>query len=246
MRAADEAEAAQWVDALNARLAILRPILCEFFGEDYALNVADDEPRLLEWPAEAGVLRKVWWAVSLPLAVLFTFTVPNIRKERWERWYVVTLVNVTLWLAGMSYIMLYAATSFAKLLCIPSDVMGLTITAAGSSLPTLFASIAAAKQGFANMAVSSAFGSNTFTILLAFGLPCLLETAVRGHFATPYRVESGAIVATVVVLLLALVLFVASAAAARMHVGRWLGAAYLLLYVVLLSGVVALKTLNIV
>ena len=49
--------------------------------------------------------------------------------------------------------------------------MGLTFTAIGTSLPNLFASVLVAKQGLGNMAVSNAFGSNTFNIFVALGFP---------------------------------------------------------------------------
>lgn len=49
--------------------------------------------------------------------------------------------------------------------------MGLTLTAAGTSLPNLFSSLIVARQGLGNMSVSNAFGSNTFNIFVALALP---------------------------------------------------------------------------
>ena len=67
-------------------------------------------------------------------------------------------------------------TQVACLLRVPDDVMGLTVTAGGTSLPNLFASVIVAKQGLGNMAVSNAFGSNTFNIFVALALPWLIGT----------------------------------------------------------------------
>jgi len=61
-------------------------------------------------------------------------------------------------------------------LAIRDTVMGATISAAGTSIPNYIASQVAARQGFANMAISSAIGSSTFNILVGLGLPWVLWT----------------------------------------------------------------------
>ena len=51
--------------------------------------------------------------------------------------------------------------------------MGLTILAAGTSVPDLLTSVIVAKQGFGDMAVSSSIGSNIFDVLVGLPLPWL-------------------------------------------------------------------------
>jgi Ca2+/Na+ antiporter len=63
------------------------------------------------------------------------------------------------WLAVLADVMMMAAEHVACLLGVPEDLMGLTVTAAGTSLPNLFGSMIVAKQGLGNMAVSNAFGA---------------------------------------------------------------------------------------
>jgi Ca2+/Na+ antiporter len=58
--------------------------------------------------------------------------------------------------------------------------VGLTFTAAGTSLPNLFASLIVAKQGLGNMSVSNAFGSNTFNIFIALALPWFIGSMRLG------------------------------------------------------------------
>jgi Ca2+/Na+ antiporter len=61
-------------------------------------------------------------------------------------------------------------------------ILGLTLLAAGTSFPDLVASLIVAKNGSIDMAVSNAFGSNNFDILLCLGLPwCLSIYAVTGR-----------------------------------------------------------------
>jgi Ca2+/Na+ antiporter len=151
---------------------------------------------------------------------------------------------VLVWLAAMAYGMVWGAERFARILGIPDDVMGVSITAIGASLPSLFSSIIAAKQGFANMAISNAFGANLCSILLAFGMPCFIYSAAVNPLA-PYICDSGAIITTVAVLVVALVVFVIVASVWRLSLSWPHGIFFVLLYVALLSGIVVLQLLHI-
>ena len=56
--------------------------------------------------------------------------------------------------------------------------MGLTLLAGGTSIPDAMSSIAVAKRGKGDMAVSSSLGSNVFDILMGLPLPWFLYTAI--------------------------------------------------------------------
>lgn len=47
---------------------------------------------------------------------------------------------------------------------VPPEVMGLTLLAAGTSVPDLITSVIVARKGFGDMAVSSSVGSNIFDV----------------------------------------------------------------------------------
>ena len=63
---------------------------------------------------------------------------------------------------------------------VPSDIMGLTILAAGTSVPDLLSSVIVARRGQGDMAVSSSVGSNIFDILVGLPIPWILYSAVNG------------------------------------------------------------------
>lgn len=42
-----------------------------------------------------------------PLSLLLFCTVPNCAKRRWERWFLVSFFTATIWIAGLSYIMVW-------------------------------------------------------------------------------------------------------------------------------------------
>jgi cation:H+ antiporter len=65
--------------------------------------------------------------------------------------------------------------SFAKALGVSDLVIGLTIVAAGTSMPEMATSIAAALKGERDIAVGNVVGSNTFNILGCLGLSGLVS-----------------------------------------------------------------------
>lgn len=67
--------------------------------------------------------------------------------------------------------MVWMITIIGFTLGIPDTVMGLTFVAAGVSVPDALSSIAVIKEGYGDMAVSNAVGSNVFDILVCLGLP---------------------------------------------------------------------------
>merc|ERR1711934_1237884 len=68
------------------------------------------------------------------------------------------------------------AEIFGKSIGVPSDIMGLTILAAGTSVPDLLSSVIVARRGQGDMAVSSSVGSNIFDILVGLPIPWILWT----------------------------------------------------------------------
>jgi cation:H+ antiporter len=68
-----------------------------------------------------------------------------------------------------------AAVSFAKQLGVSDLVIGLTIVAAGTSMPEVATSITAAIKGERDIAVGNVVGSNTFNILGCLGISGLVS-----------------------------------------------------------------------
>lgn len=62
---------------------------------------------------------------------------------------------------------------------IPSEVSGITIMAAGTSVPDLLSSYIVARQGEGDMAVSSSIGSNIFDVTVGLPLPWLIFALAR-------------------------------------------------------------------
>lgn len=49
----------------------------------------------------------VKWLLSWPVSVLLHCTIPDCSLPRWERWYLLTFLSSTLWIALFSYLMVW-------------------------------------------------------------------------------------------------------------------------------------------
>ena len=148
------------------------------------------------------------------------FTIPDVRKERWENWYPVTFLTSILWIGVFSYLMVWWATVIGVTFGIPDQVMGLTFLAAGTSVPDLLSSVIVARQGLGDMAVSSSIGSNIFDILVGLPIPWLCSIIAFGE---DISVTATGLQFSVMVLFIMLVLVVITIAASRWKMTKTLG-----------------------
>jgi cation:H+ antiporter len=95
----------------------------------------------------------------------------------WDRHWAVrvglVIVGLILLVAGSNFLV-DAAITFAKSLGVSELVIGLTIVAAGTSMPEVATSITAAIRGQRDIAVGNVVGSNTFNLLGVLGLSSIV------------------------------------------------------------------------
>ncbi|XP_075891517.1 sodium/potassium/calcium exchanger 3-like [Nelusetta ayraudi] len=188
---------------------------------------------LVPFRVPAGVCNKLKWLVMWPLSLLFFFTVPNCSKRRWERWFLVSFFTATIWIAGLSYIMVWMVTVIGFTLGIPDVIMGITFLAAGTSVPDCMASVIVARQGLGDMAISNSIGSNVFDILVGLGLPWALQTLCI-DYGSNIHLNSRGLIFSVGLLLASVFVTVLG-----VHLNKWtldwrLGLACLVLYAIFL------------
>ena len=117
-----------------------------------------------------------------------------------------------------------AAVSFAKNQGVSDVVIGLTIVAAGTSMPEVATSVMAAIKGERDMAVGNVVGINTFNILGCLGLSSL--AAGGAGLAVPPAVLNFDIWVMLAVALACLPVFVSGR-----EIARWEGAVFVSYYV---------------
>ena len=100
-------------------------------------------------------------------------------------------------------------------------IIGLTIVAAGTSMPELFASVMAARRGQTDMAIGNIIGSITFNILSVVGLSAIICPI---HNTDAGFISDYAVMAFISVLLYFFIL-------TKNKLSRWEGLVLLLLYI---------------
>lgn len=97
------------------------------------------------------------------------FTVDPMRaRGTWPRSVLLVIVGLVLLVIGADRLVV-AAVSIATALGVSDLVIGLTVVAAGTSLPELATSVVAAMRGERDIAVGNVVGSNLFNLLLVLG-----------------------------------------------------------------------------
>ncbi|XP_072218729.1 sodium/potassium/calcium exchanger 4 isoform X1 [Leuresthes tenuis] len=203
-------------------------------------NVPEDKPTEAEenetispFHIPRGIGSKLKWLMSWPLLLLLFFTVPNCAKPRWEKYFMLSFILSTVWIAVFSYFMVWMVTIIGYTLGIPDVIMGITFLAAGTSVPDCIASLIVARQGLGDMAVSNTIGSNVFDILVGLGVPWAIQTMCVSY-GSEVMINSRGLVYSVVLLLGSVALTVLG-----IHLNKWrldfkLGVYVLVLYAVFL------------
>ncbi|CAG0888782.1 unnamed protein product [Cyprideis torosa] len=174
----------------------------------------DDVPTLrsfFSFPScERSRLYRIYWCISWPIRLLQFLTIPDCRKDVFKRWYLLTFVMCIAWIGGLSYFITWMITIVGYTLGVPDSVMGITILAAGTSLPEIISSVIVARQGYGSMSISNCVGSNTFDILICLGIPWLIKGAMIGVDGRVFIQSTGiefsviALLTTVVAMYLAM------------------------------------------
>ena len=202
---------------------------------------------LIAFPTHSPEWQIMLYFCLLPLRYAMHFTVPDVRVPMRDaaqgssgaisRAYLATF-QCLVWLVLGSYAMVASLERIAELLNVPDSVVGVTVSAAGTSLPNYIASKIAAEKGLGNQAVSNAFGSNTFNILVGLGLPWTLYTSFATGFEPYSDLRNDDIIESIVILAIVLLVFVVLMGMSDFVLYRWHGNLFVAMYVAYLGLVV--------
>jgi solute carrier family 24 (sodium/potassium/calcium exchanger), member 4 len=114
---------------------------------------------------------------------------------------------------------------------VPDTVAGLTVLAAGSSVPEIVSSIIVCRKGKGEMAISNSLGSNVFDILICLGFPWFIETVIIRPKQN-LRLYSGGLFYATIILLSSLCLLMISFIVYRWRLNKKFGAAMLIFWTI--------------
>ena len=112
----------------------------------------------------------------------------KVRGEGEQRNILVPIVKLVVGLGvliGSSHFLVWGAVDFAKFCGVSDLVIGLTIVAAGTSLPELASAVASARRGEHEFVLGNIVGSNLFNTLAVVGLATVISPLVPGPNGEP-------------------------------------------------------------
>ncbi|XP_016411437.1 sodium/potassium/calcium exchanger 1-like isoform X1 [Sinocyclocheilus rhinocerous] len=190
----------------------------------------NDEPLSLEWPETRR--KQATYLFLLPIVFPLWLTVPDVRNPASKKFFVITFLGSIVWIAIFSYLMVWWAHQVGETIGISEEIMGLTILAAGTSIPDLITSVIVARKGLGDMAVSSSVGSNIFDITMGLPVPWLMYSFC--HSLAPVPVSSNGLFCAIVLLFLMLLFVIISIAACKWRMNKVLGFIMFIFYFVFL------------
>nr|XP_004573342.1 sodium/potassium/calcium exchanger 1 [Maylandia zebra] len=190
----------------------------------------ENQPLSLGWPETRR--KQATYLFLLPIVFPLWLTLPDVRNLESRRYFAITFIGSIIWIGAFSYLMVWWAHQVGETVGISEEIMGLTILAAGTSIPDLITSVIVARKGLGDMAVSSSVGSNIFDITVGLPIPWLIYTLL--HNGEPVMVSSNGLFCAIVLLFLMLLFVIISIAACRWKMSRKLGLTMFVLYFVFL------------
>ncbi|XP_028435026.1 sodium/potassium/calcium exchanger 1 [Perca flavescens] len=190
----------------------------------------ENKPLSLEWPETRR--KQATYLLLLPIVFPLWLTLPDVRNVASRRYFAISFIGSILWIGVFSYLMVWWAHQVGETIGISEEIMGLTILAAGTSIPDLITSVIVARKGLGDMAVSSSVGSNIFDITIGLPVPWLIYTSL--HNGEPVTVSSNGLFCAIVLLFLMLLFVIISIAVCRWKMSRMLGFTMFVLYFVFL------------
>ncbi|NP_001397430.1 sodium/potassium/calcium exchanger 1 isoform 2 [Mus musculus] len=190
----------------------------------------NEEPLSLEWPDSRQ--KQAIYLFLLPIVFPLWLTIPDVRRQESRKFFVITFLGSIIWIAMFSYLMVWWAHQVGETIGISEEIMGLTILAAGTSIPDLITSVIVARKGLGDMAVSSSVGSNIFDITVGLPVPWLLFSLINA--LQPVPVSSNGLFCAIVLLFLMLLFVIFSIASCKWRMNKILGFTMFLLYFVFL------------
>ncbi|GMT10850.1 hypothetical protein PFISCL1PPCAC_2147, partial [Pristionchus fissidentatus] len=199
-----------------------------------SVNSHDESPLDMSWPE--SLHKQIVYVILSPITFPLYLTLPDTRSVEMRKFFPITFVGSILWIALYSYLMVWWANVIGETLGIPTEIMGLTILAAGTSIPDLITSVIVARKGLGDMAVSSSIGSNLFDICVGLPIPWLIFFTIQfikspGSEIPMVSVSSNGLICSVGMLFMMLLVLVIGIALSSWQMDKFFGLVMIVSYI---------------
>ncbi|XP_077514385.1 sodium/potassium/calcium exchanger 5-like [Amblyomma americanum] len=200
-------------------------------SESVCKLIEQEEHRSLWSMPSEGSVGQILWVLFWPAQFLLHFTVPDCRRPSLRSWFPLTFALSVAWIGGVSYVAVWMVTIIGFTIGIPDSVAGITLLAAGTSIPEVFSSVIVARNGLGNMAICNLLGSNIFDVLFCLGVPWFFK-ALFASSSHEVFINSAAMTYTSVTLLSTVVLLFFIFVATQWTLNYKVGFACVFMYVI--------------
>jgi len=185
----------------------------------------------IDFPENPKASALVGYFITYPLCAAMYCTMPDVRRKGNDKVHLAILEFFLslCWIAVFAMCLVDWVTVTSNTVGIPTPVAGITVLAAGTSIPDLLSSYIVARQGKGDMAVSSSIGSNIFDILVGLPLPWLCFNLIKGESV---EVATGGLFLSIVLLIVMLVSVIAAVVVMNWRMTKSLGYVMFALYFV--------------
>ncbi|OQR74176.1 sodium/potassium/calcium exchanger 6-like [Tropilaelaps mercedesae] len=122
-------------------------------------------------------------AVSFVLGVALFYRSKSDRPPRYHHLLAMLgFVASTAWIFRICEVIVSTITTIGTALGVPESMLGLTVLSWGNSIGDLVMDVSIARQGFASMAISAAFGAILVDMLLGLGISYLINVAQEDNW----------------------------------------------------------------
>jgi len=177
-----------------------------------------------------------WYVFTYPLCAAMYCSLPDVRRTGMEgkvRWAIAEFMLSLVWIAVFSNALYECTVVCSNTIGIPPPVSGVTIIAAGTSVPDLLSSYIVARHGEGDMAVSSSIGSNIFDITVGLPIPWMLYSFVNGGKSVTVKTRS--IGFQIIVLMAMLTCVIGTVVLMNWKMNKPLGGVMFILYFVFIA-----------
>jgi len=176
------------------------------------MEIEEVDPDKRQYRCIVAVPQNKWlvpvWVLVLPILLLIFISIPDPRRPGcWRRLYGLTLLSSVIWIGFMSFLLVWMVTVIGDTMAASQVVMGMTLLAIGGSLPDLFNSVFATRDGYGEMGLANTMGSVMFDILFCLGLPWFIKVVV-GESPGYVQLEENLVLVVVLCLCSAVLVYI--------------------------------------
>ncbi|XP_059098976.1 sodium/potassium/calcium exchanger 2-like isoform X2 [Tigriopus californicus] len=200
-------------------------------GKDYSVEqswqMENAKPLRMSFPHGEGCFKIFAYLISLPIMGPLYVTLPDPYHLK-RKFYLLTFIGSILWIALLTYLLIWWSVVVSQVLAIPDAVMGLLFLAAGTSIPDIVTSILVARHGRGDMVFSVSMSSNIFYITVRMSLPWLFFAIFRQE---TIPVLTSGMACSITLLALVLILVLVAVLIFRRRMTKLFGVILILIYI---------------